>query len=69
LSVDTTGGSIRISVANSVVDKNNKPGGIGLENLKNQLEYLYGPKCSMLVQSNMDNEFKLTLTLPGYGKN
>jgi sensor histidine kinase YesM len=69
LSVEATEDFIRISIANSVAAKNEKTGGIGLTNLKNQLYHLFGSNYSLQVPVDTEKEFNLNITLPGNGKN
>jgi sensor histidine kinase YesM len=68
LNIDTSVDSIKIQISNSVVDKTNETKGIGLQNLKSQLQHLYGDSYCLDIRSN-EKEFNLTLQLPAYGKN
>jgi LytS/YehU family sensor histidine kinase len=53
---------IHISVANSWL--NRKSGsGIGLQNLRSQLDLLYKERYSLIVDSSVANEFRVTLVL------
>jgi sensor histidine kinase YesM len=62
ITVNAATDSIFISVRNST-SKSSSGMGIGLENLKSQLEYLYNKNYSLQIASD-NHEFKVTLTLP-----
>jgi LytS/YehU family sensor histidine kinase len=68
LNLDTSVESIKIQISNSVADKISETKGIGLQNLKSQLQHLYGNNYELNIQSN-EKEFNLTLQLTAYGKN
>jgi LytS/YehU family sensor histidine kinase len=62
LEVEASENNLLISISNS--SKNNNAGeGIGLENLKNQLDHLYKENYSMKVDRTKVNEFSVTLIL------
>jgi sensor histidine kinase YesM len=68
LNVESSVDSIKIHISNSVVESTRETKGIGLQNLKSQLQHLYGDSYYLDIQSN-EKEFNLTLQLPAYGKN
>lgn len=62
MKVECTTEKIEIAISNSW--KNKEPGnGIGLENLKSQLDHLYPGKYSLLIGRNEPNEFSVNLVL------
>lgn len=69
LNVASTHNLTKISITNSMLQKREKAIGIGLTNLRNQLQHLYHDSYTMQIQADSEKEFKLTITLPGNGKN
>lgn len=68
LTVETTDGFIHVSISNSVTNRSTPTKGIGLENLKRQLNHLYGDGYAIDIQSS-EREFNVSLKLPAHGKN
>jgi len=62
LSVDSSSERMIISVRNSWKDKPSG-NGIGLENLRRQLNLLYGDEFQLLIESNKPEEFAVNLTI------
>ena len=67
VSISVVNGSLKMVVENSVVsnqakDDNNYRGGIGIKNVKNQLNLLY-PDAHSLTMRGLDNSYKILLDI------
>lgn len=64
INLKVTGSENEVSISIQNSHQHSLPGnGIGLENLRNQLDHLYGENYSMNVDKNKENEFSVNLIL------
>ena len=57
--------NVRISIVDTGLGFSNKPSnGIGLKNVRERIEKLYGPRGSVLIEENQPGGTKVLVTIP-----